>query len=66
MEEPFYLRLYMIFSFFISGGQEKEDAADLVSSPSSNEETVTLPCGTATLSVVEVEILSYSGKLLVQ
>lgn len=43
MEEPFYLRLYMIFSFFISGGREKEDAADLVSSPSSNEETVTLP-----------------------
>ena len=48
------------------GAGEKEDAADLVSSLSSYEETATLPWNRDTFLIVEVEKLNYSGKLLVQ
>ena len=48
------------------GAGEKEDAADLVLSLSSYEETATLPWNSDTFLAVEVEELNYSGKLLVQ
>ena len=43
------------------GAGEKEDAADLVSSLSSYEETVTLPWNSDIFLAVEVETVSYLG-----
>jgi len=48
------------------GAGEKEDAADLVLSLSSYEETATLPWNSGTFIAVEVEKLNHSGKLVVQ
>ena len=48
------------------GAGEKEDAADLVLSLSSYEETANLPWNSGTSIALEVEKLNYSGKRLVQ